>query len=189
MTRFINTDETASLNVADLLTTNSKVSYEIFLFQNGPHLILDSITRTTLSAPRRFCYQWRDKWQTFILVCLLLFEIFDFRKVYWSPRSVCYFSKSSIFEKYIGHRGLCVCVSACLSVRLQMLYRPHRLSDRPDFVCKRCLLDTRQCRTYFFWKSDKGQGQGHHFCENQIMGHNLWTGSDRDFWLVAQRAL
>ena len=28
MTRFINTDETASLNVVDLLTTNSKVSYD-----------------------------------------------------------------------------------------------------------------------------------------------------------------
>ena len=36
MTRFINTDETASQNVADLLTTNSKESYEIFRFQNGP---------------------------------------------------------------------------------------------------------------------------------------------------------
>ena len=51
MTRFINNDETASQNVADLLTTNSKASYEIVLFQNGPHLILDWITRTALSAP------------------------------------------------------------------------------------------------------------------------------------------
>ena len=43
-------------------------------------------------------------------------------------------------------------------------------------------------QNFFFWKSDKGQGQGHHFCEKQIMGHNFWTGSDRDFWLVAERS-
>ena len=24
-------------------------------------------------------------------------------------------------------------------------------------------------QNFFFWKSDKAQGQGHHFCENQIM--------------------
>ena len=23
-------------------------------------------------------------------------------------------------------------------------------------------------QNFFFWKSDEGQGQGHHFCENQI---------------------
>ena len=68
----------------------------------------------------------------------LLFEIFDFRKVYWSPRFVCL----SVC--------LSVCLFVCLSVRLQRLYRPHRLSDRPNFFSKRCLLDTRQCRTFFF---------------------------------------
>ena len=96
-------------------------------------------------------------------------------------------------------------------------------------------------QNFFFWKSDEGQGQGHHFCENQIwaitfepevtetsgwmqnvpyiipllsgtlrfdvrrhvftsrdfknliekhiMGHNFWTGSDRDFWLAAKCSL
>ena len=24
-------------------------------------------------------------------------------------------------------------------------------------------------QNFFFWQSDEGQGQGHHFCENQIM--------------------
>ena len=71
MTHFIDIGEAASQNVADLLTTNSKASYEIFHFQDGPHLILDSITRTALSAPISFCYQWKatmtdaypDMWQ------------------------------------------------------------------------------------------------------------------------------
>ena len=27
---------------------------------------------------------------------------------------------------------------------------------------------TRQWQNFFFGKSDEGQGQGHHFCENQI---------------------
>ena len=30
-------------------------------------------------------------------------------------RGLYYFSKSSIFEKYIGHRGLSVCLFVCLS--------------------------------------------------------------------------
>ena len=44
-------------------------------------------------------------------------------------------------------------------------------------------------QNFFFWKSDKAQGQGHHFCENQIIGHNFLTGSGRDFWLDAKRSL
>ena len=32
-------------------------------------------------------------------------------------------------------------------------------------------------------RTDKSQGQGHHFCEIYIMCHNFWTGSRRDFWL------
>ena len=76
-------------------------------------------------------------------------------------RGLYYFSKSSIFEKYIGHRGLSVCLSVvcsvCLFVRLQRLYRSHGLSDRPDFFCRRCLLDTRQCRTFFFDNRTKGK--------------------------------
>ena len=74
-------------------------------------------------------------------VCLLLFEIFDFRKVYWSPRSVCLFVCLSVC--------LFVCLSVCLFVRLQTLYRSHGWSDRPEFFSKRCRLDTRQCRTFF----------------------------------------
>ena len=37
------------------------------------------------------------------------------------PSGFHYFSKSSIFEKYIGHRGLSVCLlSVCLSVCLSV---------------------------------------------------------------------
>ena len=71
-----------------------------------------------------------------------------------------------LFAKYIGQYRLllcenfekklqcilvtAVCLSVCLSVCLQRLYRSHGWSDRPDFFCKRCRLDTRQCRTFFF---------------------------------------
>ena len=44
-------------------------------------------------------------------------------------------------------------------------------------------------QNFFFWKSDKAQGQGHHFCENQIIGHNFLTGSGGDFCLDAKRSL
>ena len=40
---------------------------------------------------------------------------------------------------------------------------------------------------FFILKSDNGQG--HHFCENHIMGHYFSTGSGRNFWLVAKRSL
>ena len=91
-----------------------------------------------------------------------------------------YFAKSPIFAKYIGHRGLFVCLSA--------MYRLHRWSDRPEILTDDVFC-TKDYGQFFFWKSDIGQGQGHHFCENHIMGHNFWTGSGRDFWLVAERSL
>ena len=103
-----------------------------------------------------------------VFVCLLLCEISDFRKVYWSPRFVCLY--------------------VCLFVRPFAMYRPHRWSDCPDCVT----VDVSRSwdvLAFLFWKSDKAQGQGHHFCENQIMGHNFWTGSGRYFWLVAERSL
>ena len=103
---------------------------------------------------------------------LLLCEIFDFRKVYWSPRFVC----------------VSVCLSVCLFVCQFAMYRPHHWSDRPDILTDDVFW-TKDYGQFFFWKSDKGQGQGHHFCENQIMGHNFWTGSGRDFSLVAERSL
>ena len=99
-----------------------------------------------------------------------------------------YFAKSSIFAKYIGHRGLSVCLFARLSVCLFAMYRPHRWSDRPDFLTADVFWSKDDPYT-FFLKSDEGQGQGQHFCEKQIMGHNILTGSGRDFWLVAERFL
>ena len=91
-----------------------------------------------------------------------------------------YFAKSSIFAKYIGHRGLSVWLSVCLSSKALQATRMVRSSWYFD---RRC-LDTGQCTMQKVFFKGEGQGQGHHFCENQIMGHNFWTGSDRDFWLV-----
>ena len=76
---------------------------------------------------------------------------------------------------------LSVCLPACLSVCLS--------------VCSRCTGHTTGPIVLMFWhmmySSSKtiSQGQGHHFCENHIMGHNFCTGSSRDFWLVAKRSL
>ena len=112
--------------------------------------------------------------------------------------SACYFSKSSIFEKYIGHRGLSVCLFVCLFVTLRKTFRKVYWSPRSVcvsvclfvslFVClsskalqaaplvrSSCFLLQKMSsghatmQNFFFWQSDEGQGQGHHFCENQIM--------------------
>ena len=99
-------------------------------------------------------------------------------------RGLYYFSKSSIFEKYIGHRGLSVCLSVCLSIfEKYIVCLLVCLSVCPS---SKALQVTRSVRSswfflqkmssrhatmqnFFFWQSDEGQGQGHHFCENQIM--------------------
>ena len=59
-------------------------------------------------------------------------------------------------SEYIGHRGLSVCQFVSLS------------------VCQFASLSVCLFAIFFF-KSDKVQGQGHHFCENHIMGHNFLT--------------
>ena len=43
-------------------------------------------------------------------------KIFDFSKVYWSPRFVTLRKSERLFVKYIGHRGLSVCLCVCFSV-------------------------------------------------------------------------
>ena len=66
---------------------------------------------------------------------------------------VCYFAKSSIFAKYIGHHGFRVSVSACMFfpfVRLQRLYRPHGLSDRPDSFGSRYIQFMGPCSIFTF---------------------------------------
>ena len=112
-----------------------------------------------------------------------------------SPSGFHYFSKSSIFEKYIGHRGLFVCLSVCLFVCLSVCLSVFKGSTGRT-ACPIVLIFfpkdvfwTRDNAELFFFKSDKSQGQGHHFCEKQIMGHNFRTGSGRDFWSVAQHSL
>ena len=99
---------------------------------------------------------------------LLLCEISDFRKVYWSPR--------------------CLCLPVCLSVRSKAP-QSAPLIRSSWFFLQKMSSGHATMQNSFFWKSDEGQGQGHHFCENQIMGHNFWTGSDRNFGLVAKRSL
>ena len=109
-----------------------------------------------------------------------------------------YFAKNfeKIFAKYIGHRGLSVCLSVChrgLSACLSVCPSSKALQAAPLirsswFYLQKMSSGHATMQNFFFWKSDKGQGQGHHFCEKQIMGHNFWTGRDRDFWLVAERS-
>ena len=85
---------------------------------------------------------------------LLLFEIFDFRKVYWSPRFVC----------------LLVCVSVCLSVcPSSKALQAAPLVRSSWFFLQKMSSRHATMQNFFFWQSDEGQGQGHHFCENQIM--------------------
>ena len=83
-------------------------------------------------------------------VCLLLFEIFDFRKVYWSPRFVC----------------LSVCLFVCPSSKALQVTRIVRSSW---FFLQKMSSRHATMQNFFFGQSDEGQGQGHHFCENQIM--------------------
>ena len=94
--------------------------------------------------------------------------------------------KSSICAKYIGHRDLYVCLSACLSVCLFAMYRSHHWTDRPD-VLTVDVFWFKDNSNYCFVKSNKGHGQGHHFFENQIMGHSFLTGCGKD--LVAKSSL
>ena len=73
-----------------------------------------------------------------------------FRKVYWSPRSVCVY----------------VCLFVCLSSKALQAAPLVRSSW---FLLQKMSSGHATMQNFFFWQSDKGQGQGHHFCENQIM--------------------
>ena len=96
-------------------------------------------------------------------------------------RGLYYFSKSSIFEKYIGHRGLsvfclsvclsvCVCLFVCLSVcPSSKALQVTRIVRSSWFFLQKMSSRHATMQNFFFWQSDEGQGQGHHFCENQIM--------------------
>ena len=91
-----------------------------------------------------------------------------------SPSGFHYFAKSPIFAKYIGHRGLCVCVSVCLFVCLSVCPSSKALQAAPLvrsswFLLQKMSSGHATMQNFFFWQSDEGQGQGHHFCENQIM--------------------
>ena len=72
----------------------------------------------------------------------------------WIKKTIIiYFAKSSIFAKYIGHHGFRVSVSACMFfpfVRLQRLYRPHGLSDRPDSFGSRYIQFMGPCSIFTF---------------------------------------
>ena len=108
-------------------------------------------------------------------------------KIPYYYRGLYYFSKSSISEKYIGHRGLSVSLFVCKFVCLSVFKRSTGRTACPMVLIflAEDVFRTRDNAELFFWQSDEGQGQGHHFCEKQIMGHNFLTGSGRDFWLVA----
>ena len=85
---------------------------------------------------------------------------------------------------------VCVCVRVCLSVcPSSKALQAVPIVRSSWFYLQKMSSGHATMQHFFFWKSDEGQGQGHHFCEKQIMGHNFWTGSDRDFGLVAKRSL
>ena len=93
-----------------------------------------------------------------LFVCLLLFEIFDFRKVYWSPRFVTLqnrrFLQSILVTAVCLSVCLSVCLFVCLSVRQFAIYRPYHWIDRPDFFTYDVLwfkYDTN----FFFWNRIK----------------------------------
>ena len=68
------------------------------------------------------------------------------------------------------------------------MYRPHHWFNLSEILTAD-VLSSKDPGNFFGWKSDKDQGQGHHFCKNHIMGHNFWTGSRRNFWLVGKHSL
>ena len=83
---------------------------------------------------------------------------------------------------------LSVCLFVCLSVCLQRLYRPHGVSDRPDFF-PQDVLWTRDNAELFFLKIGWRARSRSPLLWKSDMGHNFWTGSDRDFGLDAKRSL
>ena len=67
------------------------------------------------------------------------------------------------------------------------MYRPHHWLNLSEILTAD-LFSSKDPGKIFGWKSDKDQGQGHHFCKYHIMGHNFWTGSRRNFWLVGKHS-
>ena len=179
LTRFVSCSVNASCSWRD---DNNQLALEyssffnllklLILIRSSSALILSSAALITLSS--RFL---KLQFQRFRKVPALRAAFITFRNLRFSKSilvtAVCLFVVS-------------VCLSVCLSSNA---LQAARLSDRPDFFFQKMSSGHATMQNFFFWKSDKRQGQGHHFCEKQIMGHNYRTGSGRDFWLVAQRSL
>ena len=67
-----------------------------------------------------------------------------------------------------------VCLFVCLSVCLSVCPSSKALQAAPLVRSSWFFLQKMSSRhatmqNFFVWQSDEGQGQGHHFCENQIM--------------------
>ena len=60
-------------------------------------------------------------------------KVINVTNCYLATMFLYYFAKSSIFAKYIGHHGLAVRLSVCLSIGSRST-RPHHWTNRPDFV-------------------------------------------------------
>ena len=132
----------------------------LILIRSSSALILSSAALITLSS--RFL---KLQFQRFRKVPALRAAFITFRNLR--------FSKSILVTAVCLFVCLSVCLSVCLFVCLSVFKGSTGhigLSDRPDFFCRRCLLDTRQCRTFFFENRIKAQGQGHHFCEKSDNG-------------------
>ena len=90
-----------------------------------------------------------------------------FRKVYWSPRSVCLFVCLSVFK---GSTGRTACPIVLISFAEDVFWT--RDNAELFFLT---IGQRARSRSPLLWKSDNG--------------HNFWTGSDRDFWWGAKRSL
>ena len=128
---------------------------------------------------------WMAYWEDLPHIFTGVFAIlrYMYKEIHCS-QTIYYFAKSLIFAKYIGHRGLSVCLFVCLFVCLSVCSRSTGHTTGPIGLILWQLMysGSRTIQIYFF-KSD--ESQGHHFCENHIMGHNFWTRCGRDLWLVA----
>ena len=94
------------------------------------------------------------------------------------------------FAKYIGHRGLSVCLSVCLFVCLSSKALQAARSVRSSwFFFQKMSYGHATMQNFFFLKIGWRARSGSPLLWKSDMGHNFWTGSDRDFGLDAKRSL
>ena len=125
----------------------------LILIRSSSALILSSAALITLSS--RFL---KLQFQRFRKVPALRAAFITFRNLR--------FSKSILVTAVCLFVCLSVCLSVCPSSKALQAARIVRSSW---FFLQKMSSRHATMQNFFFWQSDEGQGQGHHFCENQIM--------------------